>query len=799
MMGGRLLATKIVVALLVVLLAACGGKEERESKYLERGKALFDKGDFVKAQLEFRNALQINPKGIDAQYHLGLIAEREANWQEAFGRFSRVVEENPDHAQAQLKLAQLHLIGGDLEQTEARIRDLERLMPETADLYAVRASLAMRRGKSEEARLLAEGALGKAPEHIGAALVLANALGGLGDVDGALQSLDLALKANPNEASLHLLKVQLNLGNGRLGGAAEAYRALVAAQPSNFEHRLNLARVVAAQGQVGDAERVLRDAADAGVGGSEARLAIVDLIAQRVGPKEAEAEAKALVAAFPDEHVYAFKLASLYVNSGRRADAEAILRSIVEKNVDGPDAIEGKVSLARLAAANGERAAAMAILEEVLASNAENSGALLVRGTLALQADDMDGALADARTVLRTQPRSADALRLLAQTQLRRKEPHLAMETLAQLIDVEPANAVAREQLARLHLARNEADQALAQYDAVLTTAPQRIESLLPRAEILINKRQFGQAEAAIALVAAMPDQAAAGHMLSGRLKLAQGRLEPAIAEYRKAYTLTPDAEEPVEAIVQAYFAANRNDDALAYLDEVGRTRPGDGFVLNLKGEALAESKRIDEAAAALRLAIAARPDWEVPYANLGNVLVTAGRAEEGLAAYKDGLLRLPDSPRLLYSLASAQERAGEPLAAIATYEKILAKDPASAVAANNYAALVADFAFEDEAALARAAELTQPFATSNDPFFLDTLGWLQYRRGDYAQARIYLDRAARLRSDMPIIHYHLGMALYRLGDREAARVALQAAVAGDASYPGKEEAKATLAALSQS
>jgi tetratricopeptide (TPR) repeat protein len=798
-MGGKLLSAKVIIALLVVVLSACGGKEERETRYLERGRELFAKGDFVKAQLEFRNALQINPKGIDAQYHLGLISEREANWPEAFARFSRVVEENPDHAQAQLKLAQLHLIGGELEQTEAKLRELERLMPQTGDLYALRASLAMRRGKSQEAQLLAEGALGKEPEHVGAALVLANALAGQGNLDGALRSLDAALDKNPNEVALHLLKVQLNLGGKRTADAVTAYRALVSAQPKSYEHRLNLARLLVAQGEVGEAEAVLREAARAGVGGIEAKLAVVDLIARRVGFAEAEAEAKALAAAAPEEHAYAFKLANLYVSHDRRGDAEVVLRAIVEKDGDGPNGVEALVGLARLAATNGERGEATAFLDEAFKIDAENAGALLVRGTLALQADELDGALADARTVLRTQPRSAEALRLLAQTQLRRKEPHLAMETLAQLVDVEPANAVAREQLARLHLARNEPDQALAQYDAVLSATPDRVESLLPRVEILIAKKQFVEAQAAIARISAMPDRAAAGHMLTGRLELAQGKLEPAVAAFRKAQALTPDAEEPVTAVVQAYFAANRPNDALAYLDEVGTGRPNDAFLLNLKGEALADSKRIAEAVEAFRRALAARPDWEVPYANLGNVLVGAGQAEEGLAAFRDGLARLPESARLLYSFASAQERVGDPLGAIATYEKILAKDPASAVAANNYAALVADFAFEDAAALNRAVELVERFQTSSDPFFLDTLGWLQYRRGDYAQARIYLDRAARLKSDMPIIHYHLGMALYRLGDKEAARAALQSAVADGASYPGRDEAKATLAALSQS
>ena len=39
----------IVVCLLLVLVAACGGGEQREAKYLQRGKVLFEQGDFVKA------------------------------------------------------------------------------------------------------------------------------------------------------------------------------------------------------------------------------------------------------------------------------------------------------------------------------------------------------------------------------------------------------------------------------------------------------------------------------------------------------------------------------------------------------------------------------------------------------------------------------------------------------------------------------------------------------------------------------------------------------------------------------
>jgi tetratricopeptide (TPR) repeat protein len=401
--------------------------------------------------------------------------------------------------------------------------------------------------------------------------------------------------------------------------------------------------------------------------------------------------------------------------------------------------------------------------------------------------------------VLRGAPRSAPALRLLAQTQVRRNEPQAAMETLTQLIDVEPNDLAAREQLAALQVRRGDPAKAIDLYNAVLARAPNRPQSLLAKAETLIALKRWDEADRTIQTILATPEQRAAGHLLSGRRYQASGTTDAAVRAFKEAAALRPGAIEPVTGIVQTYLAAERPNEALAYLNEALAAKSGDAFLLNLKGEVLARQKRIDDAVAVFRDAIAARPEWEIPYANLGNLLVSAGRGAEGIAAFRQGLEKLPDNGRLLYGLGAAEERAGEYGAAIATYEQILAAQPGSDVAANNFAALVADFAYQDTAKLARAMELARRFETSDNPLFLDTLGWVFYRKGDFAQARIYLDRAVQGRGDIPVVQYHLGMTRYRLGDRPGARQALERAVSGDAVYPGKDEAKKTLAALSES
>ena len=787
------------VAALALLLVACGGAEEREAKYVERGKALYEEGDFARAQIEFRNALRINPKGVEATFYLGQIAEQQGNWQAAFATFSRVVEEDANHAQAHLKLAGIYLLAGELDEAEAKLDTFAALSPGTAEEDAFRGGIALRRDQPAEGQRLAEAALAKKPGDVGAAMVLASALARQGDPDAALASLDRALEQTPGDAALRLLGIRINLDNNRFDAAVAGYRALIEVQPEEFAHRLTLARLFAARDQVDEAEAVLRLAVEAGVGGTQAQTAIVDLLAQRSGFAAAAAELASLIEAQPKEYSFQFKLAELYANNDRLDDAVATLARVVETDGTGQDGLNARVALARLALARQDREEAKTLADAVLESDPTNGEALLIRGALALDAGDVDGALADARTVLRGAPRSAPALRLLVQTQLRRNEPQLAMETLGQLIDVEPNDLAAREQLAGLNARSGNLETALDLFNASLARAPNRPPALLGKAETLISLRRWEQADATIREILAIPEQQAAGHLLTGRRYRASGDPESAVQAFRQAAAARPTAAEPVMGIVQSYLAADRADDALAYLDEVMTERPDEPFLLNMKGEVLARQGQVDAAAAAFRAAIATQPGWDIPHANLGNLFLANGRGAEGIAAYVAGLEALPDNPRLIYGLGAAQEREGDFAGAIATYERILELQPESEVAANNFAALVADFAYQDAAQLARALDLARRFETSDNPLFLDTLGWVLYRTGDFAQARIYLDRAVQARGDVPILQYHLGMTLYRLGDKPGALAALERAVAGDAPYPGKDEAAETLTALSQS
>jgi Flp pilus assembly protein TadD len=65
---------------------------------------------------------------------------------------------------------------------------------------------------------------------------------------------------------------------------------------------------------------------------------------------------------------------------------------------------------------------------------------------------------------------------------------------------------------------------------------------------------------------------------------------------------------------------------------------------------------------------------------------------------------------------------------------------------------------------IARAVELAP-----NDPFIADSLGWVEFRLGNHAQALIHLQRAYASRPDTEIAA-HLGEVLWTMGQRDEAR-----------------------------
>ena len=86
---------------------------------------------------------------------------------------------------------------------------------------------------------------------------------------------------------------------------------------------------------------------------------------------------------------------------------------------------------------------------------------------------------------------------------------------------------------------------------------------------------------------------------------------------------------------------------------------------------------------------------------------------------------------------------------------------------------------------------------TPRQPAYIDSLGWAEFRLGDFRNAAFHLERAVRLYlpQESAEIYYHLGAAYARLGRKPEARLALERSLQLDRSL---DEAARELDQLSQ-
>jgi len=132
---------------------------------------------------------------------------------------------------------------------------------------------------------------------------------------------------------------------------------------------------------------------------------------------------------------------------------------------------------------------------------------------------------------------------------------------------------------------------------------------------------------------------------------------------------------------------------------------------------------------------------------------------------------------------------------AISTYEQLLEKAPDNILATNNLAALLADHR-QDEQSLKKAKELAGKLAGANQPALLDTVGWVDYRLGDYGEAVKVLSGVVEKAPEVPVFNYHLGMAYLKQGNKQEAKNYLSKAVGENYNYTGIDEARKALAEL---
>jgi tetratricopeptide (TPR) repeat protein len=370
----------------------------------------------------------------------------------------------------------------------------------------------------------------------------------------------------------------------------------------------------------------------------------------------------------------------------------------------------------------------------------------------------------------------------------------LAEDAYRRVLDIDPGNVTATLELARALVARDKLDDAEEMLRDQLVVFPGEVRFSRALIGLLLSQKQMAAAEEEAARVAKLPGKEAIGDFLLGGVYQARGEFEMATEAFERSLQRSPTAREPLRGMVASLVRLDRTDEAIAYLKNMQQENPDNLYAKTLLGQVLAGTGNSGEAQEIFESALEADESWLPAYTALAGL--QQGDISSQINTYKRGLEAVPESQELVLLLGTAYERSGQVEEAIASYENALEANPDSLAVANNLAALLADNR-SDTKSLEYALELASQFSDSDNPAFLDTLGWIHYRLGNYSEALPLMEKAVEAAGQVAVLRYHLGMGYFAAGKPELAKVELETALAADnVEFTGVDEARATLSKL---
>jgi tetratricopeptide (TPR) repeat protein len=432
-----------------------------------------------------------------------------------------------------------------------------------------------------------------------------------------------------------------------------------------------------------------------------------------------------------------------------------------------PDSVRAQQALTALLVNANKLDEAKPLLEKLLREEKANVGpAFLQLGSLLSRAQDKKAALKLVQDLAKPYPTVPEAHLAVAQAALGADDIDLATREAEEATklrpDWEPA-ALMRGQT----LQRRSNAEALAYWKTYLAAHPQAKDVRLNYARLLVSDRNYEEARKEFERLGKDFPQNADVTMAVALLAIELKDYEAAEQTLKRALTQNPKDSDTIRLYLgQVDEERKRYDDAKRWYQEVGR---GDQYITAQVRYASVMAKEGD-------LAGARRYLQQLPVQNNqqrvqliqaeAQLLRDQNEYQEAYDLLGKSLDRLPNYPDLLYDYAMAAEKVDRIDVLETNLKKLIVIKPDHAHAYNALGYTLADRTErlkEAEEYIDKALKIAP-----DDPFILDSKGWVLYRRGQTKESLVYLRRAFAERPD-PEIAAHLGEVLWAQGQKDEA------------------------------
>jgi tetratricopeptide (TPR) repeat protein len=548
------------------------------------------------AEASFKKAIETNPTALDAPMALGAFYQTRNRLPEAEQQFRRAIALDPKNPVPRAALVRLLVQEGKRDTVESFLRQTKKDIPDNSagycmlgDFYSANGDLG--KATDEYATLYSDHPKDlKVKKNYIQLLILENRL------DEASKLNDDVLKSNPSDVDALVYKAQVQIRRNDAAGAVDSLQHALRNDPDNAIAHYQMGIALRQQGNDAQAEsewrvavRLRPDLTDAlralaalelRHGDADALLATAQQIitaqpysadgfifkciadTTRLKYGDAQQDAEQAIERAPQSPAPYIQMGNVYLAQKRHAEAVSFYQQALDRD---PSSAEGLSGVMNTYAAQKQYDKAIAAANAQIAKSPNNSNFYDLLGTALFNGKkDLPGTEAALRKAIELDRNNTDAVEKLAQVQVKQGAADQALALCQQAIKDNPLEVRLYVLAGSLYQARQSWDQARAMYQQALTLQPDEPHAANNLAYVMLE--QGGNVDVALAMAQTarrgLPDSPNAADTL-GWAYYQKGVYQSAISQFQEGLRLGVKAGAPDDPAIHyhlglAYQKANQ-------------------------------------------------------------------------------------------------------------------------------------------------------------------------------------------------------------------------------------------------
>jgi tetratricopeptide (TPR) repeat protein len=497
---------------------------------------------------DIRKAVSLDPKSVSPRLILASLLERKGDMAGAEENLKGAIAADPKNEIARVTLADLYQRQGNAAKAEETLRQASDDINDTTGGADMLANYLIRNKQLDEADSSYTALIAKHPQSVPLKVAYARILILKKDLPKARAIIAELEKTDSSAPNVALLNSLILLNDGKVNEAVEDLQKAAKANPDNVQLKIWLGRAARAKGDLPTAQAAFRDATRLNPKSMEAQEGLaqtaIDLrdfsglsqtaeAAMAIAPQSplpylwrgmaegsqkdyarADADFNTAIKYDPKNAGPYLELAQLRLLQQRIPEGQALLQQALTINPDSSRALR---ILASTYIFQKQPAKALSLVQQQIAKSPKNSDMYALLADLQLQSGDAKASLESAQKAVQLNPADQNATMTYTRAQINLGETGKAIDTWQQWLKVHPNDPQAYTLLGSLQEAQGNRDQAMDSYKKALQIQPEQPIAANNLAYLMVETGQNTDVALSLAQVArrALPDSSSTADTLA--------------------------------------------------------------------------------------------------------------------------------------------------------------------------------------------------------------------------------------------------------------------------------------------